>query len=189
MFFVLAQVHSRCLPGAPRAATTASHTDPACESDSSYESITEEEYVPPALPKARPLVAVKSAAAPKPAVVGGDSEESSAETLPSETEELGPVVKREKHQEVEVDESSDSRAGLTREKREDSRVREERRARSETRPAEKSSKHRASRKTMRPPEPESPTGKDPGKGPGKGKKGGGRSRCDVCWRRAESEDA
>ena len=168
----------------------ASHADPAAESDSSYEPITEEEYTPPALPKARPLVAVKSAAAPKPAAVVGDSEESSAETLPSETEELGPVVNREKRQEVEVDESSDSRAGLTREKRDDRRAREERRGRSETRAAEKASKHRVSRKTMRPPEPESPTGKGPGKGPGKGKKGGRRSKCDVCWRRVgPSENA
>ena len=161
----------------------ASDEDPELESESSYETVTEEEYPPPPPPKARPPVAVKSAAAPKPATVVEESEESSAETLPSETEELGPAAKRVRRPEVDL-ESEDSRAGPTREKREEKVVREGRRGRSGTRAAEKSGRHRVARKA-RPASPDSP----PAKGRGKGKKGG-RSKCEVCWRRVgPSENA
>ena len=154
--------------GATKENKPASREDPL-ENESSYETVTEEEIEPPA-PRARPLVAVKSAAAPKPPAraVEESDEESSAESLLTESEELGPVAKRVRR---EVDGSSDSRTGPARDKRE--RREEPRRGRSVTRASE------PSRKT-RPPEPDSP----PGKGPGKGKFGKSKGKnCEICWRR------
>lgn len=167
------------------------------ESESSYETASVEEEEDVASAKAKTAKAKmdptpKTGSAGRKPVHGGGSDsgsESLASTLPSEAPELGVLAEPEgtevpgKDKASDVEESSDSRAGLTRRKRE-RRGQLALPALPAWKPPEPEAPAKGHKGNAKPPEPEGPPRDQKGKGKQKG-----RSMCGMCWCRVGPTDA